>query len=97
MATQGSSLRPNGWSLRGGYAPQEQADWYSAMLKSALRLDWGCGFAFWAWSATPLPLRSPGYDPRGTQALAPRLHVPRDPRILTKTCPNTDIFIRHGA
>lgn len=70
MATQGSSLRPNDWSLRGDYAPQEQADWYRVMLKSALCRDRVRGFAFWDWSAAPLSLRSPGYDLRGTQALA---------------------------
>lgn len=70
MAAQGSSLCPNGWTLPGGYAPQEQADWYRAMLTSALKRDWVGGFAFWDWGVFPPKREARGYSLRGTGALS---------------------------
>lgn len=70
MATQGASLRPNDWSPSGAYAPQEQADWYRAMLESTLRRSWVRGFGFWDWSAAPRIPGDRGYSLRGTQALS---------------------------
>lgn len=70
MATQGSSQRPNDWTIPGGYAPQEQADWYRAMFESTLRWDWVGGFAFWDWDAFPPKEEERGYHLRGTPALS---------------------------
>ena len=70
MATQGSSLRPNDWTLAGGHAPQEQAAWYRAMFSSALKRDWVRGFAFWDWSAAAFTKPDRGYNLRGTPALS---------------------------
>lgn len=69
MATRGSSLRPNDWSLRGGFAPREQADWYRVLFDSTLKRDWVRGFAFWDWSALPTAPRE-GYNLRDTPALS---------------------------
>ena len=69
MAAQGSSLRPNDWTLSDAFAPQEQAAWYRAMFDSALRRSWVGGFAFWDWQARPAAERDCGYNLRGTQAL----------------------------
>lgn len=70
MAAHGSAMRPNDWTLRGEYDPQEQADWYQAMFASALQRSWVGGFAFWDWSAAPRDAQKSGYDLRDTPALA---------------------------
>lgn len=70
MATQGSSQRPNDWTIPGSYAPQEQADWYHAMFASTLKRDWVGGFAFWDWDTLPPAPEERGYHLRGTPALS---------------------------
>ena len=70
MAAQGSSQRPNDWTVSGAFAPQEQADWYQSMFDSALRRSWVGGFAFWDWQARCASDADCGYNLRGTQALS---------------------------
>ena len=70
MAAQGSSQRPNDWTVSGAFAPQEQADWYQSMFDSALRRSWVGGFAFWDWQARRASDADCGYNLRGTQALS---------------------------
>lgn len=68
MATAGSSQRPNDWSVRGEYAPDEQAAWYRDMFDRCLARDWVQGFAFWDWAAAPAQPQHTGYHLQGTQA-----------------------------
>lgn len=50
MATTGSSLVPNDWSVCGETNVSEQAKWYQAMFDACLKRDWVRGFCLWSWS-----------------------------------------------
>lgn len=68
MATEGSSLRPNDWSVKGSYAPQEQAAWYETLFAQALQRPFVRGFAFWDWADRDVQPEEKGYNLRGTRA-----------------------------
>ncbi|MFC5467281.1 1,4-beta-xylanase [Cohnella suwonensis] len=48
---EGSSLKPNDWSLPGGPSEDEQAAYYEAMFEACSRRDWMRGFMLWDWPA----------------------------------------------
>ena len=68
MATAGSSMRPNDWSVRGDYAPREQAAWYETLFAETLRRPFVQGFAFWDWAGRDARPEEKGYNLRGTAA-----------------------------
>lgn len=68
MATAGSSLRPNDWSVKGEYAPDEQAAWYETMFREALQRPFVKGFAFWDWGPGDPRPGDRGYHLQGTRA-----------------------------
>ena len=68
MATEGSSARPNDWSVQGDYAPEEQAAWYGRVFEEALRRPFVGGFAFWDWAPRDARPGEKGYNLRGTEA-----------------------------
>lgn len=50
MSTEGSSLVPNNWEVKGNPAPTEQQAWYETMLAACEKRPWVEGMAFWSWS-----------------------------------------------
>ena len=68
MATEGSSMRPNDWAIKGAYAPGEQADWYGAVFREALQRPFVGGFAFWDWGPGEPRPEDRGYHLQGTRA-----------------------------
>lgn len=50
MSIAGSSNIPNDWTLKGDYAPEEQAAWFQAMLSACEKRDWVGGTAIWSWT-----------------------------------------------
>ena len=50
MSTAGSAAVPNDWRVKGEYAPEEQAEWFSEMLTKSGQRDWVKGFAIWSWA-----------------------------------------------
>jgi hypothetical protein len=49
---EGSSLRPNDWTLRGAPSEAEQARYYEEMFAATDARDWVGGFLLWDWPAT---------------------------------------------
>ena len=68
MATAGSGLKPNDWSVQGDYAPEEQAAWYEAMFRESLARPFVGGFAFWDWGPGDPRPGDRGYHLQGTPA-----------------------------
>ena len=66
MSTEGSSLEPNNWSLRGNINLKEQADWYTAMFEACKKRPWVEGFCLWDWAWKQYPAckaaTNGGYD-----------------------------------
>ena len=66
MSTEGSSLEPNNWSLRGNNNLKEQADWYTAMFEACKKRPWVEGFCLWDWAWKQYPAckaaTNGGYD-----------------------------------
>ena len=50
MSTEGSAAVPNDWTVRGGLALEEQADFYRAMFAACEKRDWVSGFGLWSWN-----------------------------------------------
>lgn len=48
---EGSSLKPNDWSLPGGPSEEEQVTYYRAMFEACSRRDWMRGYMLWDWPA----------------------------------------------
>ncbi|WP_256756990.1 1,4-beta-xylanase [Cohnella sp. WQ 127256] len=48
---EGSSLKPNDWSLPGGPSEEEQQVYYNAMFEACSRREWMRGFMLWDWPA----------------------------------------------
>ncbi|QJD82045.1 glycoside hydrolase family 113 [Cohnella herbarum] len=48
---EGSSLKPNDWSLPGGPSEEEQEAYYSAMFEACSRREWMRGYMLWDWPA----------------------------------------------
>lgn len=72
MSTRGSSGVPNDWGMRGELAPEEQADWYREMFRTAGSRDFVQGFCLWDWAWKQRSLRAAvkdgGYDFYGKPA-----------------------------
>ena len=49
MSTEGSSLVPNNWEVKGSPSPTEQQSWYETMLAACKKRPWVEGMAFWSW------------------------------------------------
>ncbi len=48
---EGSSLRPNDWSLPGGPSEEEQEAYYHAMFEACSCRKWMRGYMLWDWPA----------------------------------------------
>lgn len=54
---EGSSARPNDWTLAGSPSEDEQVAWYRDAFETAAKRDWVQGFMLWDWPATLYPVQ----------------------------------------
>ena len=62
MSSKGSANVPNDWSLKGELSPEEQADWYREMFRTAGTRDFVQGFCLWDWTWKQRSLQAAAKD-----------------------------------